>query len=90
MHQTVLRKFLILRWRECQACRGKRKMMAATAKKSRVKATVASMLPIALAVAANTPASTNIHIISRTLLLPAPREKGATRSSMPPFVMKSA
>ena len=56
----------------------------------RVAATTASMLPMAFAVAAKTPASTNIHIISNTLLLPAPREKTATRSSRPPLVMRMA
>ena len=37
--------------------------------------TVASMAPICLAVDANAPAITNIHIIIRILLLPAPLEK---------------
>ena len=47
-----------------------------------VRFTVASTAPIELAVWAKAPASTNIHIISRTFLLPAPREKIAILSSM--------
>ena len=48
----------------------------------RARFTVASIAPISLAVAANAPASTNIHIISSTFLLPAPSENVAILSSM--------
>ena len=40
----------------------------------RVRFTVASMAPICLALCANAPARTNIHIISNMFLLPAPTE----------------
>ena len=57
----------------------------------RVRLTVASMLPMALAVLAKAPASTKIQIISRTFLSPAPREKTATfRSSFPPRLIRMA
>ena len=59
----------------------------------RVRFTVASMEPMALAVLANAPASTKIQIISKTFLSPAPSEKMAMRSrsgSFPPHVPAAA
>ena len=47
----------------------------------RARFTVASIAPISLAVDAKAPASTNIHIIRSTFLLPAPSEKILTLSS---------
>ena len=53
--------------------------------------TVASIAPISFAVLANAPAITNIHIIRRTFLLPAPCEKMETFSSNElPLLMISA
>ena len=57
----------------------------------RVRSTVASMAPISLAVSANAPARTNIHIISSTLWFPAPEEKTEIFSSkFFPLVMHRA
>ena len=57
----------------------------------KVRLTVASMLPMALAVLAKAPASTKIQIIRRTFLSPAPREKTAIlRSILPPRLTRMA
>ena len=58
----------------------------------RVAFTVASMAPISFAVEAKAPASTKIHIIRRTFLLPAPEENMAIFSSVlcTPRVMSMA
>ena len=55
-----------------------------------VRLTVASTLPIAFAVVANAPAITNIQIISRTFLLPAPLENMFILSATAPFVISIA
>ena len=53
--------------------------------------TVASIAPISFAVVAKAPASTNIHIISSTFLLPAPSEKMPILSSkVLPLVISTA
>ena len=49
-----------------------------------------STLPIAFAVVANAPAITNIQIISRTFLLPAPLENMFILSATAPFVISIA
>ena len=56
----------------------------------RVRLTVASTLPIALAVVANAPAITKIQIISSTFLLPAPLENMLILSLTVPFVISIA
>ncbi len=60
-------------------------------RKRSAKLTVASMDPISLAVAANAPARTNIHIMSSTFLSPAPDEKiEILPSRFSPLVIASA
>lgn len=55
-----------------------------------VRLTVASTLPMAFAVVAKAPAITNIQIISRTFLLPAPPEKMSILFATGPFVISIA
>ena len=70
-----------------QAARNSPARMSFPGSIMRVRFTVASIEPMALAVDANAPARTKIHIIRRTLGFPAPREKVLILSSNVPFDM---
>ena len=60
-------------------------------KRRRVKSTVASMAPIALAALAKAPARMKIHTMSMRFSSPAPREKSEMRClSLSPRVMHTA